>query len=240
MTQRTNANVNVRTRGLLRLIGAFLLVGLAGVDGCQKPQGGGLPEPVSAGGSSGAGAAPQGALPPNHPAITSSGAGFDPSAPAVNRSLPAGTRNPMEDIMAFKARLDKDPKDVEALISLANANMMISRFDAAQDLYRRALDITPKNLDVRTNLAIAYKYGGKPTEAFATLQKNLAIDPSHGNTLYNLGFLYLTDKQDKPNAIETWKTWLRLYPNDPAATEISTRIADFEAEVKASAGRSGS
>jgi predicted TPR repeat methyltransferase len=240
LTRRIDNRARGRVCRSLRLVGAVLLAGFAGVHGCQKPQGNGLPEPVGAGGPPGAGVASQGALPPNHPAITPSGARSDPSAPAVNRLLPAGTRNPMEDIMAFKARLDKDPNDVEALISLANANMVISRFDAAQDLYRRALDITPKNLDVRTNLAIAYKYGGKPAEAFAELQKNLAIDPKHGHSLYNLGFLYLTDKQDRAKAVETWKAWLRLYPDDPGAAEISTRIAEFETQPKSGAARSGS
>jgi hypothetical protein len=52
--------------------------------------------------------------------------------------------------------------------------------------------------------------------------------------------LYLTDKQDKSKAVETWKAWLRLYPGDPGAAEISTRIAQFEAESKSGAARSGS
>jgi cytochrome c-type biogenesis protein CcmH/NrfG len=160
-----------------------------------------------------------------------------PDASGTDRPLPAGTRNPMEDIMAFKARLDKDPKDLEALIALANANMMISRFDAAQDLYLRALAVNPKNLEVRTNLAIAYKYGGKPDQALAELQKNLAADPKDDHTLYNLGFLYLFDKQDKAKAIETWNTWLRLYPDAPAAAEVKQQIAQIEAESKPGAGR---
>jgi tetratricopeptide (TPR) repeat protein len=137
----------------------------------------------------------------------------------------------MEDIVAFKARLEKNPKDLEALISLGNANMMISRYDAAQDLYRRALEINPKDLDVRTNLAIAYKYGGKPDQAFTELEKNLAIEPNNDPTLYNLGFLYLYDKQDKTKAIEIWKKWLGLYPNAPAAGDVSKQIAQIESEI---------
>jgi tetratricopeptide (TPR) repeat protein len=138
----------------------------------------------------------------------------------------------MEDIMAFKARLEKNPKDFDALVSLANANMMISRFDAAQELYQRALAIHPKDLEVRTNLAIAYKYGGKPEQAFAELQKNLAANPQDDHTLYNLGFLYLYDKQDKAKAVETWNTWLRLYPEVPAAAEVRQQVAQIEAEIK--------
>ncbi|MEW6683960.1 MAG: tetratricopeptide repeat protein [Nitrospirota bacterium] len=223
------------------IVGVAALCVFAGllVQGCQKPQGEGLPEPVGEAGLPPP-IQPNTALPPNHPPLTTPSAPADPSALAANRSLPPGTRNPMEDIMAFKTRLEKDPKDLEALVSLANANMMISRFDAAQDLYRRALAVDPQNLEVRTNLAIAYKYGGKPEQAFAELQKNLAADPRHENTLYNLGFLYLYDKQDKRKAVETWNTWLRLYPEAPAAAEVRQQIAQIEADLTRSPARPSS
>ena len=171
-------------------------------------------------------------LPPNHPAIDSTGL---PSDRATDRPLPAGTRNPMEDIIAFKARLDKNPKDLEALLSLGNANMMISRFDAAQGLYARALAINPKDLDVRTNLAIAYKYGGRPEQALVELKKNLEYDPKHDPTMYNLGFLYYYDKKDSAAALDMWKRWLALYPNAPAASDVSKQIAQIETELGKSA-----
>lgn len=189
---------------------------------CQSG-GSGLPEPVSE--QEAARQQPVAtSLPPGHPAPTAPGS-------ATDRPLPPGTRNPMEDIIAFKARLEKNPKDLEALISLGNANMMISRYDSAQDLYRRALEINSKELDVRTNLAIAYKYGGKPEQAFIELEKNLAIDPNDDPTLYNLGFLYLYDKQDKVKAIEIWRKWLSLYPNAPAASDVTKQIAQLEQDT---------
>jgi cytochrome c-type biogenesis protein CcmH/NrfG len=225
-------------RTIFGVIAVAALVGVI-VQGCQKSQGDGLPEPVGEAGLPPP-IQPNAALPPNHPPLTPPSAAADPSASATNRPLPAGTRNPMEDIMAFRAQLEKNPKDLDALVSLGNANMMISRFDAAQDLYQRALAINAQNLEVRTNLAIAYKYGGKPEQAFAELQKNLAVNPQHDHTLYNLGFLYLYDKQDKTKAVETWTTWLRLYPQAPAAADVRQQIAQIEAELKRGAPRPSS
>ena len=209
------------------MIGALVL-GLILVAACQKDGGGGLPEPVGESGIPIASPSPDNQLPPNHPAINNQPGST--SDRATDRPLPAGTRNPMEDVIAFKARLDKNPKDLEALISLGNANMMISRFDAAQDLYTRALAINPKDLDVRTNLAIAYQYGGKPERAFTELNKNLGYDPKHDPTMYNLGFLYYYDKKDSAAALDIWKRWLALYPNAPAAGDVSKQIAKIEAE----------
>lgn len=206
---------------------------------CQTGTSPDLPEPVGETQPQASAARPGESLPSGHPRINPAGG---PGDQAVNRPLPAGTRNPMEAIVAFKARLEKNPKDLEALISLGNANMMISRYDSAQDLYQRALEINPKDLDVRTNLAIAYKYGGKPDQAFNELEKNLAIDPNNDPALYNLGFLYLYDKQDKAKAIGIWKKWLSLYPNAPAAADVTKQIAQIEAETEkgAAASRPGS
>ncbi|HET8760472.1 MAG TPA: tetratricopeptide repeat protein [Nitrospiria bacterium] len=206
-------------------------LGAVAIQGCQSKPGTGLPEPVAEqSGASAPGGQPSGALPSNHPPMSATGP-IPQSPPAVDRPLPAGTRNPMEDIMAFKARLDKNPNDYEALVSLGNANMMISRLEAAQELYVRALAINPKDVDARTNLAIAYKYGGKPEQAFAELNKNLAIDPDNDSTLYNLGFLYLYDKHDRKEALAIWKKWLALYPNAPAAADVSKQIAQIETEM---------
>jgi cytochrome c-type biogenesis protein CcmH/NrfG len=213
-----------------------VLSGLLLFSGCRDSGTSGLPEPVGDNQTS-TGPTASGVLPPNHPAINNP-PGL-PSDRATDRPLPAGTRNPMEDIIAFKARLDKSPKDLEALISLGNANMMISRFDAAQDLYTRALAINPKDLDVRTNLAIAYQYGGKPDRAFTELNKNLGYDPKHDPTMYNLGFLYYYDKKDSAAALDIWKRWLALYPNAPAAGDVSKQIAKIESEMGKGAAAPG-
>ena len=223
------------SRGML----GALCLGFFLIAACKNNGGGGLPEPVAENpkpATSPSGGEP---LPPNHPPINPSGA---PSSAATSHPLPPGTRNPMEDIMAFKARLDKNPKDVEALISLGNANMMISRFDAAQDLYARALAITPKDLDVRTNLAIAYKYGGKPEQALTELKKNLEYDPKHDSTMYNLGFLYYYDRKDSAAALDIWKRWLALYPNAPAAGDVGEQIAQIETAlaIQKPSGKPGS
>ncbi|MEO5658114.1 MAG: tetratricopeptide repeat protein, partial [Nitrospiria bacterium] len=124
-----------------------------------------------------------------------------------------------------------NPKDVEALIALGNANMMISRFEAAQELYSRVLAIQPKNLDVRTSLAIAYQYGGKSDQALAELKQNLRYDAKHDATLFNLGFLYHDVKKDPAAAREVWTRWLTWYPNAPAAADIGRRVAAIESAI---------
>ncbi len=156
-------------------------------------------------------------LPPGHPPAGGGG------------GLPPGAPNPMEEIMAMKARLDKDPKDLEALISLGNANMMISRVEAAAELYERALAINPDDLDTRTNLAIALKFQGKVGRSIKELKKNLKRDPKHDASLYNLGYIYHFDQKDSAEALKIWKKWLSLYPDSPAAPDIAKAVSRIEA-----------
>ncbi|MEO5657983.1 MAG: hypothetical protein ABIO65_11590, partial [Nitrospiria bacterium] len=131
----------MRCRALSVAVPCVLLL----LAGCNSQEGAkSLPEPV--GDTQTSAGPPSGSLPPNHPPIDVAGSAPDAAA---DRRLPPGVQNPMAEIMALKARVEKNPKDVEALIALGNANMMISRFEAAQELYSRVLAIQPKNLDVR-------------------------------------------------------------------------------------------
>jgi len=59
----------------------------------------------------------------------------------------------MATVMDHKRRLEKDPKDKEALRFLGNANYDINRFDAAKTYYTRYLEIDPAQPEVRTDLA---------------------------------------------------------------------------------------
>jgi cytochrome c-type biogenesis protein CcmH/NrfG len=202
----------------LTFISIQFLLGITLLVGCQK-ESGSTPPSASVSDTGLDQAQAQGNLPQGHPPAGQGGA----------PQLPPDAPNPMEEIMAMKARLDKNPKDLEALISLGNANMMISRTDAAQDLYKRALAINPKDTDVRINLAVAYRTSGKLDDAVRELKKTLDQDPKNDAGLYNLGFIYYYDKKDSAAALDVWKKWLAFYPNAPNAAHVSQQISQIEA-----------
>ena len=61
---------------------------------------------------------------------------------------------------AAAAALDANPKDVSALTELGNIYFDASQWTTAIGYYTRALNETPKNPDVRTDMGIAYYYTG--------------------------------------------------------------------------------
>ncbi len=135
----------------------------------------------------------------------------------------------MEKLQGFKGRLAKDPKDIEALIFIANANFDIQRFEKAQEFYLRALEIDPDNLHVRTDLASAYRNLGNSHQAVIALQAVLARNPNHEVALYNLGIILLQDQNDQDGAAEAWERLVRLNPNDPLADALREKIQSIRA-----------
>ncbi|CAN5558255.1 zinc-ribbon domain-containing protein [soil metagenome] len=55
--------------------------------------------------------------------------------------------------------------------------------------YERSLEIDPHNLDVRTNLGVAYQYSATPMEAVETLRTVLEAEPDHLHANFNFALM---------------------------------------------------
>jgi len=72
--------------------------------------------------------------------------------------------------------------------NLGNALLKLGRVDEAITNYRRALELQPKNLNTRCNLAAALAEGGGPRQAIAAYREILALKPDHVIAHFNLLF----------------------------------------------------
>ncbi|MBI3611555.1 MAG: tetratricopeptide repeat protein [Nitrospirae bacterium] len=134
----------------------------------------------------------------------------------------------MTKVMEHKRRLEKDPKDKEALLFLGNANYDISRFDQAKEYYKRYLEIDPARAGVRTDLATSYYKIKDVDSAVRELKTVVAQVPDHEAALYNLGLILLGDKQDKEGAMAAWEALLAAHPNHPKALEVRKQIDEMK------------
>jgi len=134
----------------------------------------------------------------------------------------------MERIQGYRQRLEKNPKDIEALIFLGNANYDIQRCEKAAEYYEQALVLDPKNIRVRTDLATCYRNTGKVEQAVKELKQVLAIDPLHENALYNLGIILLKDKKDTQGALKTWDILVNKDPTDPKYDALRKKIQELK------------
>ncbi len=174
----------------------------------------------------------EGMPPPPAAPVTASEAAPNPSPGNPHSSGPpvpsSGAPVPfMQKLAEYKTRLEKNPKDIEALVFLANANFDIQRYEKAKEFYLKALEVDPDNAHVRTDLASSYRNMGDSDQALNELNKVLKTDPNHEVALYNSGIILLNDKDDTKKAISAWEKLVQLKPNDPLSTELREKIQEL-------------
>ncbi len=148
--------------------------------------------------------------------------------------------NIMVVIQKARERINRNPKDLDALLFLANANFDIQRYQEAEELYRRALEIESENVQARTDRATALYRLGRAKEAVEELQRALAIDYHHENALYNLGMIKLTAFNDREGAITAWTQLKEATKNTQLIAQLDTMIAKArEGAPKATVGAAG-
>lgn len=153
------------------------------------------------------------------------------AAPSSPEESPHGSGAPapfMQKLAEYKARLEKNPKDIEALVFMGNANYDIQRFEKAKEFYLKALEVDPNNTHVRTDLASSYRSLGETDQALEELNKVLKADPKHEVALYNSGIILLNDKNDAEKAAAAWEKLVQLKPNDPLSEELNKKIGELK------------
>jgi cytochrome c-type biogenesis protein CcmH/NrfG len=126
---------------------------------------------------------------------------------------------------ALRAMIQTNPGDLTALIQLGNLYYDHGRYRDAIDWYGKALEIDPKNPDVRTDRGTSYWNLGQADAAIAEFNKALESDPSHAQTLYNLGVVYLNGKNNSAEARKVWERLLASNPNYPERAKLQQQIA---------------
>jgi len=121
--------------------------------------------------------------------------------------------------------VNKDPKDFDSLVKLANLYYDGQQFPDAIQYYERALAIHPDNPDVRTDMGTAYWYTGNAEKALAAMETSLKYRPGHPQTLFNLGWVRWQGKQDPKGAIEAWEQLLKANPDYPQKQQVEQYIA---------------
>lgn len=121
-------------------------------------------------------------------------------------------------------RVRLNPSDNEGLIIAGNTFLAAFDFSPgsgsgdeylgkAKEYFNQVLSVSPENLDARAGLAMTYLTSENPMEGIGMLRENLAKNPSHYQTLFNLGMLSIRSGQfDK--AIARFKTLEEKHPSD--------------------------
>jgi cytochrome c-type biogenesis protein CcmH/NrfG len=118
-----------------------------------------------------------------------------------------------QQVQALRNILARDPSNVQANTQLGNMFYDAGRYADAVGPYQRAFAGDARNVNLSTDLGTALWYSGRPDEAIAQFSKSLAIDPTHPQTLFNLGIVKRDGKQDPAGAAQAWEKLLATNPS---------------------------
>ena len=140
---------------------------------------------------------------------------------------PAPTAESLQLLVApLLAALKANSKNFETLVEIGNLYYDHRVYPEAIEYYTRALELRPNDVNARTDLGTAFWYGGFPEKAIAEYQKSLAVDPTHANTLFNLGVVRSDGLKDFPGAVAAWEKLLRLHPDYPEKQRVLELIEE--------------
>jgi cytochrome c-type biogenesis protein CcmH/NrfG len=109
-------------------------------------------------------------------------------------------------------KLKTDPNNSDVLIQVGKIYSATHQFKEAASYYGKALQVDPKNVAIRTEMASCLYYNGDVDEAISQLQQSLHYDPKDANSLFNLGMIKWQGKQDRKGALAAWQQLLKSNP----------------------------
>ena len=110
------------------------------------------------------------------------------------------------------AELKKNPNNSQLLNQIGTLYKATHQFKEAAGYFQKAIEVDPKNVAARTDLASCLFYEGDADGAIQQLQQSLTYDPKDVNSLFNLGMIRLQAKNDPSGAVTAWQQLLKLNP----------------------------
>jgi cytochrome c-type biogenesis protein CcmH/NrfG len=127
------------------------------------------------------------------------------------------------------------PDDAAVRAELGNLYFDGGQYDQAARWYEASLKLDASNVNVSTDLAVAYYYTQQADRALAQLDHSLKLDPQHLKTLLNQGIIRAFGKQDLAGAAQSWQRVVAIAP----ASEEGRRAQQGLDGLKAAHGADG-
>lgn len=130
----------------------------------------------------------------------------------------------MARVQELTSKIKQNPKDFDSIVELGNMNFDQKNYDDAINLYKKAMEIRPDALNVRTDMGTAMFYQNKFDDAIAQFQEVLKADPKNAQALFNMGVAMLHGKKDSKRALEFWERLVETNPDHPQAAFVKEQI----------------
>jgi tetratricopeptide (TPR) repeat protein len=114
----------------------------------------------------------------------------------------------------------------QAALTLGNWTYDHQKWAEAIDHSQRTIALGLDNADVRTDLGNAFRFSGQPRKALEQYRRAQTQNSQHEHSLFNMGTLYAEALNDPPRAAETWREYLRRFPNSDHAPGVRQLLGE--------------
>ncbi len=151
-----------------------------------------------------------------------------PAAPAVNLQ---------QEIKLLEEMVAKDPSNRNAWVELGHKYFDSDNPMKAVEAYNRALELDANDPNVLTDQGVMFRRLGWFDRAIENFEKANRLNPSHPQSLYNLGVVYRYDLQNFAKAREVWTRYLEINSVGPGADQIRRELEFLSSQPGASANQ---
>ncbi len=146
------------------------------------------------------------------------------SSPSQSNTSSAPAVNAQQNIPLMEKLVANDPGNRGAWVQLGHAYFDADQPVKAIEAYNKVLALDPNDPDVLTDQGVMFRRLGWFDRAEENFIKASELNPSHHQSLYNLGVVYRYDLQDANRARETWTRYLQINPSGPGADNIRREL----------------
>jgi tetratricopeptide (TPR) repeat protein len=117
-------------------------------------------------------------------------------------------------------QLDSLPEDPAYLANLGDKYFESNRFEQAIEIYKKAIELNPNDVDTINDLGLAYFYTKNTDEAVSTLRTGTEVNPSFQRIWLSLGYVLMSSGKNEEARQALQKT-INLAPDSGVGQEAS-------------------
>lgn len=166
------------------------------------------------------------------PGASAAGSGF--GSPGISQEQPSRAELTSRIVEPLLQQLKARPADGALLVRIGNSYYDGQDYLKAIEFYQKALKLTPENVDVRTDMATAMWYSGDAEGSIKQYEQSLKSQPTHPQTLFNMGIVKWQGKNDSKGTIQAWERLLASNPGYQERLKVQQLLDQVRSEARKS------
>ncbi|TAN60179.1 tetratricopeptide repeat protein [bacterium] len=140
----------------------------------------------------------------------------------VSASAPVNHAGIISDL---NGKIKNNPKDTEALFTLADIYFDMKQFDTAAEYYKKVIAIKPDNADAYKEIGLALHYLGKSAEGLGYIEEGLKRNQYNQKMWLTKGFILAYGMNDLKGARLAWEKTKALDPESQGGKAAAEYLA---------------